>query len=46
MVAQDSPKEGIALPVACQSDPGGGDEKGELECVRTLHKLMVRPDPK
>src|SRR3989337_1758681 len=41
LVAQDSRKEGIALSVACQSDPGGGDEKGELNLVRSFNKSIV-----
>ena len=46
LAAQDSRKEGIALPVAGQSDPGGGDAEGELERVGKFNKSIVRPDPK
>ena len=41
LVAQDSRKEGIALSVACQSDPGGGDEEGELNLVRSFDKSIL-----
>ena len=47
LAAQASRKEGIALPVARQSDPGGGDEEGEPNLAGSVDKsiLMHEPQP-
>ena len=41
LAAPDSCKEGFALPVACQSDPGGGDEEGKLNLARPFDKSIL-----